>query len=343
MQSFRFVLRVALLAAVFVLFTACSSKSGGDDVPFDQRGKPPLKEKPASTVGGFSIEVPTTTVQPGTEAFPCMIFPIDLQGPSHVVGGASLTVTKGMHHGNITTRPKTGEGIRKCPDGNDPTNNEGFDVINGGQVLFASSTQIVGTEWQSLPPGMGYTVKDGYEIVARMHYLNPTSAPLDVSAKYEWFTIDPATLTQPVAPFFWSYKNFQIPPLQTYTVTANCRVPKPMKLVNVLPHMHALGTELDASFLGGANDGTAFLKSPGYDPNNGVIRQYDPAIDLSQGDGVSFSCTWNNHFDKVIVEGTGDNEMCMVFGYAYPPDSSYTLFATDSDPDHCLAVATPGQ
>jgi hypothetical protein len=35
---------------------------------------------------------------------------------------------------------------------------------------------------------------------------------------------------------------------------------------------------------------------------------------IQPGDGFSFSCTWKNTFDKPIVEGVGDDEMCMMFG-----------------------------
>ena len=62
----------------------------------------------------------------------------------------------------------------------------------------------------------------------------------------------------------------------------------------------------------------------GYDPTNGVMQVYDPPIDLSQGDGSSFACTWDNTTDQTIVEGTGINEMCMMFGYGYPGATTYT-------------------
>lgn len=69
-----------------------------------------------------------------------------------------------------------------------------------------------------------------------------------------------------------------------------------------------------------------------------MLTQYEPAVDLSDADGFSFSCTWRNTFDRTIVEGTGDDEMCMVFGYAWPVDHSYNAFAQDGG---CLLVPTP--
>jgi len=298
-----------------------------------------LAKPPSNIVGGFKIEVPPTTLAPGEEKTPCWIFPLEITGPSHIVVGGSVTVGPGMHHGNITTRKKTGEGIRECNKAEDSgIGGEAGDIISGGAVLFGSSTQLTGTEWQSFPDGMGYRVKDGFEVVARMHYLNVSSEPLTVAPVYEWYTIDESKMAQEIGPFAWVYGDFSIPPKSEFTVEADCSFPAPMHLVNVLPHMHKLGTAFTASYLGGELDGKMFLESRGYDPDNGVMVQYDKAIDLSQGDGASFSCTWKNTFDKTIGEGIGDNEMCILFGYAYPPENAFTASASGSS---CFYVAPP--
>jgi hypothetical protein len=243
----------------------------------------------------------------------------------------------GLHHGNITSRPKTGDGIRPCPSG---AGNEGTDIINGGMVLFGSSTQKAGEEWYRFPDGEGYRVRDSFEIVARMHYLNPTDQPMTVAPSYEWFAIDEASLVHELGPFLWMYQNFQIPPRADLTVAADCFLPNdhPSHIVTMLPHMHALGRALTGSFLGGPLDGQPFLDSQGYNPDDGVLVQYEPPVDLTEASGVHFSCTWHNTFDKVIVEGVGDNEMCMVFGYAWPVTKAYSLIA---DPTNCLMFPTP--
>ena len=323
-----------------VFLLALAAGCGGAGAGFTQ-GRPPARRPPDDAVGGFMIQLPAVTLMPGEEELPCYIFPLALQGPSHVVAGATLNATPGLHHGNITTRPKTGEGFRMC-DANTASNGaEALDIINGGAVLFGSSTQITGQEWQSFPPGMGYRIKDGYEIVARMHYLNATSAPLTVQPSYQWYTIDEHALTQELAPFIWEYGHFTIPPQSTTKVTGQCEFPyadHPMHLVNLLPHMHRMGIELDAGVTGGPDDGKNFLTSPGYDPDRGVWTQYDPAIDLSAVDGVTFGCTWHNTLDQTLVEGVGDNEMCMLFGYAYPPAAAYSALASEGS---CVMTTAP--
>ncbi len=303
-------------------------------------GRPPLRTPPENAVGGFHIDLPARAMAPGEEVQTCYIFPMAIEGPSHIVGGATLTVGGGMHHGNITARIKTGEGFRECPA--EPVNTqfggEAFDVANGGAVLFGSSTQVVGQEWQSFPSGMGYRIRDDYEIVARMHYLNATSQPVTVAPRYQWYTISEQGLTQELAPFAWHMKNFTIPPLARQTVMADCLLPGPMHVVAAMPHMHRMGVEFAAGYSGGKRNGESWLSSKGYDPDQGVMLTYDPAIDLSQSDGAWFSCTWQNALDKPLSEGIGDNEMCILFGYAWPPATAFSALAS---PQSCLAAARP--
>lgn len=293
---------------------------------------------PAHVVGGFEVEMAPFEVAAGEEVQPCWIAPLELVGPSRVVGGASLTVTSGMHHGNVTARPKTGEGFRPCPDDEGILGGEAGDVLAGGAVLFGSSTQFEGTEWRTFPDGMGYPLGDDWEIVFRMHYLNTLPTPVTLAPKYEWFTIDEAKVTQLLAPFVWMYSDFEIPPRSEMTVAADCIFldVKP-RFVSLMPHMHKLGTRFTATAIGGAHDGELFLDSPGYNPD-GVIVGFDPPLDLTDADGFRFECTWNNTHDKTIVEGVGDDEMCMLFGYGFPYEAAMTSYAVGQS---CAVVVAP--
>jgi hypothetical protein len=348
---------IAALALIVVAAVACggSKSSGGSNGPGFSLGTPPLAQEPANVVGGFSVQLPAITLQPGEEKFPCFVFSMQITGPSHIVGGGSLTTSLGMHHGNVTSRPRkandpTTDG-GACPtDPNDipGVGAEAFDILAGGSVLFASSTQITGTEWRTFPQGMGFRVKDqGFAIVAHMHYLNPSSQPVTVAPKYQWYTIDEGSVATVLSPFFWRLQNFSVPPHTQQTYTVECDLPAGMHIVNVLPHMHRLGTNFQVGFVGGPFDGQAFLDSPGYSPDKGVELQYDPAIDLSQSNGVTMSCTWNNLSDQVVTEGTGNNEMCMLFGYSYPGSATYTFSAEAQgpdmkpDPSFCAYVLAP--
>lgn len=351
---------IGLVAATLLGASACSSGGGSANTgvpapsaapsgPAFSVGRPPAQQEPAYVVGGFSIDlgdpsIPPVVVQPGGESFPCLVFPLNLQGPSHIVGGGMLTPSLGLHHGNITTRPSDGTNtIHPCP-GVDWTaassGSEASDVLAGGAVLFGSTTQIQTNEWESFPTGMGYRIKDGYQIVAHMHYLNPSAQPVTVSPKYHWYTIDESKMTQELFPFAWQLTGFTIPPHTQQSFVGACDFASGMHVVNVLAHMHQLGVGLDAAFLGGHFDGQRWLTSPGYSPTQTLQRQYQPAIDLSQGAGMTMTCTWNNTTDQTIVEGTGINEMCIVFGYGYPQAKSFSAqISPGADTHKCFALA----
>ncbi|MGZ3423353.1 MAG: hypothetical protein ACXVEE_36165 [Polyangiales bacterium] len=337
----------SLVAVVcWIVLGGCSSKSAPEavaELPVIPQPHAPLKLKPKNTVGGFRLELPKITLMPGEEISPCYAAPIVMQGPSRMVGGGVLRVGNGLHHGNVTTRPLRADSsdvVHPCGEDKDTAlGGSGQDVIAGGSVLFGSTTQISGEEWQSFPDGMAFKVKDGMEIAARMHYLNAGKEPLEIAPVYEWFTIDESKVATELSPFFWQYPNFQIPPHSRYTVTARCPLASSMKIVTLMPHMHKLGVGYTAGFYGGQLDGKNFVETKGYDPDKSQINVFEPALDTAVAEGITFSCTWSNTFDKVIGEGIGDNEMCMTFGYGYPVGKVYTLSGTDGE--ICIAITAP--
>jgi hypothetical protein len=149
-----------------------------------------------------------------------------------------------------------------------------------------------------------------------------------VSPHYEWFTVDEGQISHLLAPFAWMLDGWEIPPMSEFTATAECNVLGPMHLVHVLPHMHRMGKAFTAELVGGEHDGLRFLDSPGYDPDSGVMLEYEPPLDLSVADRFRFSCTWHNTLDKPLHYGVGDNEMCFLFGYAYPTESVYSALSS---------------
>lgn len=332
--------RRAIFKCVLLLAACDTADADGGETPEAPVGEKPRQAPPAFVVGGFTVELPAITLAPGEERFPCFIAPLNLTGPSRVVGGGSVTVGSGMHHGNITSRPKSGEGLRPCPDDGGLVGGEASDILAGGSVLFGSTTQIEGTEWRTFPDGMGFPIGDESEVVLRMHYLNTSQDPIDVAPKYEWYTIDEAKVTELLGPMIWRYAAFEIPPNGELTVSTDCTLAAaaPMNIVDMMPHMHKLGTSFDSTFIGGPLDGQMFLDSDGYNPD-GLIMSFDPAVVVQPGDGFSFSCSWKNTFNKSIVEGVGDNEMCMMFGYAYPYESAMSAFAAPGGA--CVLLPTP--
>ena len=124
-------------------------------------------------------------------------------------------------------------------------------------------------------------------------------------------------------------------------MTGSCALGSDMHIVNVLPHMHRLGIGLDLSYLGGPLDGEKFLTSSGYNPDSTLQIQYTPAVDLGQGTGFSMACSWDNTTGQTIVEGTGTNEMCIIFGYGWPESAAYTALFSAGGTGNCLTTVAP--
>lgn len=333
-------MRARVLSPAFALLAACSAAPPASStapadlgLPVVPAGSSPAERPPAHTVGGFTIELPAMVVPPGKERFPCYVMPIEITGSSRLVGGALLRNPRGVHHGNVTSRPIGTGSLPGQPPCDSKGVGEAVDVEAGGSVLFGSSTQVDHDEWEHFPDGMAYRLPEGNEAVFRMHYLNATPDPITVQPRYEWFTIDEASLKQELAPFAWKYDEFIIPAKSDFSVRSECDFKAAMHVVSVLPHMHRMGRAFTAGFVGGPLDGKPWLESRGYDPERGVMQVFDPSLDLSQGQGtgygVRWGCDWHNDLDVDVHEGVGNNEMCVLFGYAWPPGASYTVLSGD--------------
>src|SRR5262249_36522371 len=118
------------------------------------------------------------------------------------------------------------------------------------------------------------------------------------------------------------------------TITGKCSFAETMHVVTAMPHMHKLGTSFKAGYFGGTLDGKTWLDSPGYDPERGVIEQFDPSLELT--DGAWFSCSGHNTHAQAISYRIGDNEMCMMFGYAWPPSAAFTTQVKDGN---CVVIS----
>jgi len=186
-------------------------------------GTAPTPGPPVASVGGFSLDIPDVPLAPGEEIPSyCKIFPLEVAGPSRFVAGGRITVGPGLHHGNIYARNATGTGVRDCGPNDGDHLALFFDVMKGNAtVLFGSSTQHEGQEWQSFPNGMAFDLKDVGEIVVNLHFFNATPHPITVAPRYEWFTVDPATVEHELAPFIWHWNSLAIAPQTDTTVLGN--------------------------------------------------------------------------------------------------------------------------
>ncbi|MCB9568744.1 MAG: hypothetical protein H6710_16270 [Myxococcales bacterium] len=257
------------------------------------------------------------------ETFPCVAWTIGNEAPLYV-NTVHLSNDGGLHHSNWFVVPDDAfpgdDGYFKCGD-------RGYNEIVGvvtGSVLFAQSTQSR-YETQALPEGAVVKIPARSQVITELHFLNPGSQPLDTELRMAFDLIHPRDVEVVVSPFRLSYEDLDIPAQKKSRQQSECLFgpkysdftghPFDLKLYYVLPHYHYLGTGFTVDIAGGPQDGERIFELKGLSGDAGG-RSYDPPLDLSGADGLRFACDFDNWTNKDIGYGVGDQEMCMMLGFA---------------------------
>jgi hypothetical protein len=266
---------------------------------------------------GFRIVAPPRLLQPGEEATYCISWPFPEIDRTLVYAGRLYT-TPGLHHSNVISKPiNPMYGPNPYPDchpgADDPTADLPAILPD---VLFGSSTQVVGTETIVFPPGMAFRVDEAREISTSIHLLNASDTPQLAEVAYDFFTMPDSDLVEELAPFFFGVNGFSIPSHSTGKVGTSCTT-FGGRMVSLMPHTHGFATDFTVDFEKHDGSEQRILQDGVFDLESD-IRIYQPALDLYDVERLRFECTFNNTTDHEIVEGLGENEMCMLFGYMYP-------------------------
>ena len=211
--------------------------------------------------------------------------------------------------------------------------NQGFHEVDAalkGGVLFAQSTQVV-RDLQKFSTGAAVRIPPWSRIIGATHLLNVYGEKRTTNLKMAIWTIPAADVTVKLSPFRLSYTDLAIPKGAKADYTGTCDFEKAygdiapddagpfaLKLYYALPHYHKLGRAFRLAYKGGAKDGETIFEQGAFNPDP-FGHVFDPPIDLAQGQGVTFTCGYDNVLDKDVVWGIGDNEMCVMLGFAASP------------------------
>lgn len=265
------------------------------------------------------------------------------------VNAVELDNDGGYHHSNWLF---VHENVYDVPDGAWECAANGFHEISGaisGGVLYAQSTQAR-HEVQQFPAGVAVRVPAFSRIIGSTHLLNASGAPLTTDLRMQIQTIPTSTVNVKLKPFRMQYQDLHIPPLSTAEFTMACDFATPyqsavgtpfaMKLYYVLPHYHSLGARLDVKLVGGPRDGEVVFEHIGYDgqPDG---KTFDPPIDVAAAgaSGLSLTCAFDNPRDAEVGWGIGDQEMCVMLGFA---DTGLTIADGEASPGTGMVTQTQG-
>lgn len=231
------------------------------------------------------------------------------------------------HHSNWLFVP---EAVFAQPDGAWSCSRAGFDEVGAaalGGVLFAQTTQAR-AETQTFPVGAAVRVPAYSRVIGSVHLLN--ASPTDAATTFRMTvrSIPDAQVSRPLAPFRLSYYDLRLPARKSSEFSSDCGLrrayedfkgtPFSFRLYYALPHYHHLGTAFRLSILGGPQHGRRIFESEKTlgDPGGQI---FDPPLELSDADGLSFTCRFHNPGDSVVKWGIGDQEMCVMLGFSDSP------------------------
>lgn len=329
----------------------------------------------AAACGASDPTPPTTfefgpfTLAPGDE-LPDLCVAATLHNTEPIyVNSAELAGATGIHHSNWFWVPDTGafnfpEGAFACSDGGSAGHpfDQAIAAAFGG-VLFAQSTQAT-HEVQAFPPGAAIRIPPHARIVASLHLVNATDAPLEVPLALTLAPLAERDVTKLMVGFAIENEALALPPHARSRFTVECDLTATwaalyakgqvasdhvdFKLYHALAHYHALGTAL--TFEAIRDDGTTdTIWSTANRIGDEMGSMLDPPFDLSGHAKLRLGCTFDNPSDATIGWGNANGEMCIAFAFS---DSNLVwnagVFATDADPGPSvddggvISYTTPG-
>ncbi len=283
----------------------------------DASDAPDLGPERASLVHNFG----NVTLAPFEESLPCISWTLNNEQALYVER-IRMANDGGFHHANWYIVPDT---EFPGPDGFWDCDSRGFSDLNamlsGSSVLYAQSTQAL-FEDQGLGEGVVVKIPPRRKLIAGGHMLNLSSREMTTSMRMGLEAIHPTLVKDVVVPFRFSYDALRIHPQAETRLTGDCDIGASMfsdgnmrlKLYWLLPHYHNLGNYFSVEVKGGAMDGQKIFELTGFnaEPNG---KTFNPPLDLTDAQGIKFTCGFNNPTSSFVGWGIGDQEMCMMLGF----------------------------
>jgi hypothetical protein len=281
---------------------------------------------------GVQLVVPVFDVPAYTELERCLF--VDAPASGHIAR-IELVARPGLHHTSVARSPQD------YPQGHEEACEIGIpeelmgDYDQVPEPLFASSTSVH-HEDVAFPAGIAVPLLEGEQLVIDTHTLNATDQATQGEVYINLHFAEPQDVEHDAHLFtFSNVMNVRIPARSRHTLTTTCTFPDDAVLVTATPHMHQLGAGVQVWRNDGDQDVELLVDSPGWSAPDTVW--FDPPVAVSAGDGLTWSCTWENPGSEPVHFGpTADDEMCTVFGYHAPADG--LLWRADYDTDNCTVI-----
>ena len=269
-MSPRSLAALAVLAAAAPWLAAC----GGARAPSGDGGAAPAHAITDDGHGTYTIALDRFTVGPGQERYACQDFANPFGGAPAAIHQFASHMTPGSHHLLLFYAPGAADGpLADC---------SGTEFAPGPYGSQRPDDAIV------YPDGVAAVVAPGDGFRVQAHFLNATSAALDVAVTIVLSRIDEAAVRDRAAILFFSNAAIDVPPGATGVVAQkSCTLPFAVNLLQATGHMHSHGR----SFVASAAGATLFSSTAYSDVAPAL---FDPPLSLPAGTVITFGCTYDN-------------------------------------------------
>ncbi len=222
----------------------------------------------------------------------------------------------GYHHSNWLFVP---DDMFEGPDGSWNCSDRDYSELTAavaGGVIYAQGTQDT-QDIQKFPGNAAVLLPAGTKIIGGTHQFNTTASPITTSIRMELRTITEEDVEVRLNPLRLTYSDLDIPARAKSSFTGECDLdeaagPVDLDLYYVMPHYHELGSRFELTVLGGDRDGELVYED--FDENTG--HTFEPPVSFSGTDGMRFTCFFDNPREASVGWGIGDQEMCVMLGFA---------------------------
>jgi copper type II ascorbate-dependent monooxygenase-like protein len=194
-------------------------------------------------------------------------------------------------------------------------------VIAGGHAVGEPAATTLNTKG-TLPDDVALKVADNEVLEVNFHMQNTTERPLHACYKQNLYGIPDDQVKAEAGTMFYYNPFITIPAGGRSTATMACPVSSDVRLAAQVSHMHRRGrgyraTLLDGDPLSGGKAVSTLYE--GTDWAEPIAKIDDPAVALSTGQWIQWSCDFVNPENRNVAQGQQTtDEMCMFIGTYWP-------------------------
>jgi len=321
-------------ALVLVFVAGCSSESdperlaqgaaGSAGQPADDAGA--SADATGSPTTTLSLEIHVDGVAPGTENTVCIKKRLGNVAPI-AIGRIVNDISSSSHHFVVSTVDEAQAGD-EAPE---PFACQPFRAPLTGVPLTITQKHL---DEYKLPAGVGYALASNQMMHLELHYINTTSAPVDIVAKTTLYPLGEGELQHEASVLLVGNLGVQIPANSEHTLgPTNQVIPdlyQGVSFYGMTGHTHQFGTDVQVETFDapGATPVTRYALDH-FQWDNPEVLSFDPPFQVPAGGGFSYTCSWNNTTNQTISFGESANaEMCFFWAYYFPRKPGRPLLIT---------------